>query len=152
MLKATFEDRGNTGTLSVTTHFGETYEVECEKEDHQHFKLGGTAITELTCHQGVLLKAPTEDSPARFRAFYDEENFFEGDAILSPEKFYEGDACFVIEYYPLDMEGKRPGWILCKNPIDEKYPVFLNLYLLDGGGNVIKTVRTSPFFNEHRVL
>jgi len=152
MLEASFENRGDSGTLCVITHFGRRVEIECHKNSNQDFKLGGTGISELACYQGVILQLPTEDEPAKFRAFITEENTFEGSANISPEVFRKGDACFVIEYYPLDMEGNKPEWILCKNPINEKYPLFINLFVLDGGGNSVKTYRLSPFTGEHVLI
>jgi hypothetical protein len=152
MLKARFEDRGNTGTLHVTTHFGKDVCIECSKEDHQTFKLGGTGINEISVFEGIVLQLPAENTPAQFRAFRSEKDFFEDEGEISTETFNRGDGCFVIEYYPIDVEGKRPGWILCKNPIDSKYPIFINLYVMDGGGNTVKTYRVSPFFGTWRVM
>lgn len=151
MVKATFEHEGNCGLLMVITHFDRTVKIPCEKHSGESFRLGGTAVHDLVVYEGVILKIA--ESSVRFRAFRDEQHWFEGDGILSPETWTDANMhCYITEYYPLDMEGKRPGWFVTSRPLQDANHLFINLDVLDGGGNVIKRYRVSPFTGDHRVM
>jgi hypothetical protein len=150
MVTANFEFDGNIGTLTVKTHFGTEHKIRCEKSDGEIFRLGGTAINEVVCFEGVLL----DPENGKFRAFYNPEHTFEGEAILSPEG-WENPAdrhCWVTEYYTLDMEGQEHSWLVSRKPIVDATHLFLNLDVLDGGENVIKRYRVSPFFGDYKVM
>lgn len=151
MVNAIFEHEGNTGLLKVTTHFDYSVEIPCYKHSDESFRLGGTAVHDLVVYEGVILDL---SSPlVHFRAFRNEENFFEDRGHLSPENWSDANLhCFVTEYYTLDMEGKRPEWFVSQRPLKEANRLFINLDVLDGGGNVIKRYRVSPFTGEYRVM
>lgn len=153
MVHANFEHEGNTGLLLLTTHFGRPVEIACEKRDDETFRLGGTAINEVVVYEGLVLKLPAVPPFAHFRAFRSEEVSFEANGVLSDEEWTEADRhCWVTEYYDLEMEGKPPGWFISKAPIRDAHYLFVNLDVLDGGGNVVKRYRVSPFTGEHRVM
>lgn len=149
MARATFEHEGNTGLLTVTTHFGRTSKIPCDKQGDEHFRLGGTAINEVVVYEGLVLNYDT----SAFRAFRTPENPFEDIGVLSDEDWSEADRhCYVTEHYVLDMEGKKHSWFISKNPIKDANQLFVNLDVLDGGGNVVKRYRVSPFTGEHIVM
>jgi hypothetical protein len=58
----------------------------------------------------------------------------------------------VTEHYSLDMEGNPPGWIASHEPIDGPNCIFINLDVLDGGGNVVKRYRVSPYTGEFKLM
>lgn len=148
-----FEQDGDIGVLTLITHFGMTHEIRCEKKPGEAFRIGGTAVTELTTHEGLLLVTPNEDDiVAPFRAFYS-DGHFEADGILSPEMWDDADRhCFVTEYYPLDIEGQSPGWLISKTRLHQANPLFINVDILDGGGNTMKRYRISTFFGTYKVM
>lgn len=153
MAKATFEHDGNVGTLTMHTHFDVTVEISCEKTSGEIFRLGGTAVNEVMVYEAVILNLSSPFSRCEFRAFFDEENSFEGTGLRSVEDWTNADLhCWVTEYYSLDMEGKKPGWFISKKPICEANNLFVNLDVLDGGGNILKRYRVSPFTGEHKVM
>lgn len=146
---ASFEFEGNKGMLTLTTHFNSKHVVSCTKHDGESFRLGGTAVNEVAVYEGVILNLPL----SAFRAFASNERFFDGKGILSPENWNDANLhCYVHEHYPLDMEGKTPEWFIASRPLQNAHHVFVNLDVLDGGGNVIKRYRVSPFTGEHVVL
>jgi len=153
MVKATFEHEGNDGLLTLVTHFGDTVKVICKKRDDELFRLGGTAVNEVVVYEGLVLKLPTEPSLVSFRAFRTPEDYFEGNGILSPEEWTKADLhCYVTEYYELEMEGKEHSWFISKRPIVDSHYLFVNLDVLDGGGNIMKRYRVSPFTGEHNLM
>jgi hypothetical protein len=153
MVKVNFEHEGNSGLLVITTHFGETVEIACDKQDDEQFRLGGTAINEVVVYEGLVLELSALSSFVHFRAFRSEQDYFEGSGILSNEDWDETNRhCYVTEHYSLDMEGNPPGWLISKNPIQDAHYLFVNMDVLDGGGNVIKRYRISPFTGEYRVM
>jgi hypothetical protein len=148
MVLASFEHEGNSGALSVLTHFDSKHVIRCTKHDGESFRLGGTAVNEVMVFEGVILNLPL----SVFRAFRSTGDF-EGHGTLSPEQWSDADLhCWVHEYYPLDMEGKTPEWFIASRPLQNAHHIFINLDVLDGGGNVIKRYRVSPFTGEHVVL
>ena len=158
MVKATFEHEGNNGLLTIVTHFGETYKVVCKKEDDEIFRLGGTAVNDIASYEGVILSR--NDSPlssscksATFRAFRSEQNTFEGEALLSNEEWDDSNLhCYATECYGLYMEGSKPGWIVSKSPVKDANYLFINIDILDGGGNLIKRYRASPYICQYRIM
>ena len=153
MVKASFEHEGDNGLLTVETHFNKIITIACEKRSDEKFRLGGTAINEVIVYEGLMLRLPTDQLLADFRAFRSEESYFESIGIMSPEEWDVADLhCYVTEYYELDMEGQAPGWFISKTPITDAHYLFVNMDVLDGGGNVIKRYRISPFTGEHKVM
>lgn len=151
MVKATFEHEGNSGLLTVITHFDRTTQISCEKNSDESFRLGGTAVHSISAYEGVILKL--ERPLIVFRAFRNEHDFFEGEGVLSPEQWSKENLhCYVTEHYTLDMEGKKPGWFVSKHLLKDANHLFINLDVLDGGGNVVKRYRVSPFTAEHCVM
>jgi len=154
MVEATFEYEGNCGLLKMTTHFRELVTIACEKHTEEVFRLGGTAINEVMVYEGVLdFRVPKISPYVAFKAFRTELDTFEGTAVLSNEPWSEADRhCYVTEHYELDMEGKPHTWFASKSPIKDANYLFVNLDVLDGGGNLMKRYRVSPFTGEHVVL
>lgn len=153
MVQANFEHEGNDGLLVLTTHFDQTIKIACNKRDDETFRLGGTAVNEVVVYEGLVLKFHSNPTIAHFRAFRSEEVYFDATGTLSNEEWSEADRhCWVTEYYDLEMEGKPPGWFISKNPIKDAHYLFVNLDVVDGGGNVVKRYRVSPFTGEHRVM
>jgi hypothetical protein len=151
VVSASFEFDGNIGVLFLETHFNQKFTVKCEKNHDEIFRLGGTAAHEVMIYEGLITKL---NSPiCCFKAFRTLENTFEGEAYLSPEDWTEGDLhCYITEYYTLDMEGKSHAWFVSKHPIKDANYLFINLDVLDGGNNIIKRYRISPFLGEYKEL
>jgi hypothetical protein len=149
MVKATFDHEGNRGLLRLTTHFERSVEIPCIKQDGEIFRLGGTGANSVVVYEGVILDFQT----GRFRAFRTPQDTFEGNGVLSDEKWTEASThCYVTEYYDLDMEGRQHGWFLSKKPVIDANYLFVNLDVTDGGGNIIKRYRVSPFTGQYRVM
>lgn len=148
---ANFEYDGNVGTLFIKTHFGKEFSIRCEKSDDEIFRLGGTAAHEVMMYEGLIMKL--NNPVCQFRAFRTLEEYFEDAAYLSPEPWDEGDLhCYVTEYYTIRMEGKSHQWLVSKFPIQDANYIFVNLDILDGGANLIKRYRVSPFTGEYIIL
>lgn len=153
MVKASFEHDGDTGTLSVTTHFDRTVKIACDKRSDESFRLGGTAVHTVVTYEGLVLQPSDTPVYAYFRAFRTPEDYFDSVGVLSSEQWPDDDRhCYVTEYYPLDMEGKRPNWFISRRPIQNANHLFINLDILDGGGNVMRRFRVSSFTGEHCVM
>lgn len=153
MVKAIFEHEANIGLLKLTTHFGQNVVIRCLKCDDESFRLGGTAVNEVIAYEGVVLKLPHESNSVDFRAFRSEDISFESNGILSDEDWTEADLhCWITEYYDIHMEGKPPGWFVSKNPIKDAHYLFINLDILDGGGNILRRYRVSPFTGEYKIM
>lgn len=153
MVEAIFEHELNSGILYVTTHFGQTVEITCDKSSDEVFRLGGTAISEVMVYEGVTLNVPCLSPYVHFRAFRTPENSFESTGVMSNEEWSEADRhCYVTEYYSLEMEGKPHEWFISRKPIIDAHYLFINLDVLDGGGNLIKRYRVSPFTGEYRLM
>lgn len=152
MVVANFDFDGNSGTLFVKTHFGTSHQINCSKKSNQTFRLGGTAVNDVSSFEAILL----DKNIGKFRAFskIPPHEHFEGTGILSPEN-WDTDPnkhCWITEYYTLDCEGKKSSWLITKNPIKDANQTFINLDVLDGGGNIIKRYRVSPFFGDYVVI
>jgi hypothetical protein len=155
MIEATFEQEGDVGVLAITTHFNTNHEIRCTKSSGETFRVGGTAISEVMQIEGLLLSTPSAgQSQAPFRAFKKADEYFEDEGELSSEDWTD-DAdrhCYVIEHYPLDMEGRKPKWLISRHPISEAHNLFVNVDVLDGGGNILKRYRISTFTGEYVVM
>lgn len=153
MVLASFEPHDNVGTLIITTHFNETYSIICDKKDDEFFRLGGTGANDVMSFEGLILNLPEFPTLTHFKAFQTPQETFEGKGLLSLEEWSEADLhCYVTEYYPLDMEEKKHQWFISKRPIKDANQLFINLDVTDGGGNLIKRYRVSPFFCGHKVI
>lgn len=154
MVEVNFEYEGNAGLLKMTTHFGKLVTIACEKHTEECFRLGGTAINEVMAYEGILDFKSSKALPlVSFKAFRTPSETFEGVAILSDEEWSEADRhCYLTEHYELEMENKPHSWFASKNPIKDANYLFINLDVLDGGGNLMKRYRVSPFTGEHVVL
>lgn len=150
---ATFECNGDEGMLYVRTYFDEEHAILCHKGSDETFRLGGTAVNEVLSYEGIVL----DYRQKTFRAFTSPTLFFDGEGTLSPEG-WENPAdthCYITEYYDLEIEGKSPGWIVSRGPIQAApgpFQVFVNLDILDGGGNIMKRYRVSPLTGEYRLM
>lgn len=150
MVNAVFEFDGDVGVLRLDTHFGAKHTIFCRKQKDESFRLGGTAINEIAIYEGVILELGIS---SKFRAFISPNQTIEDVGILSPEEWDESDLhCFVIEYYPLDMEGEKHKWLISKNPLQNCNRLFINLDVLDGGGNTVRRWRISPFTGEFKII
>lgn len=141
MAKAFLEFNGDHAILKLHTHLDTYCDIECHKEPHQTFRLGGTACdSPLDCYPCQLISITGD---------FEVPNKFIGTGILSckPE-----DVEYCLEYYDLDMEGKPPGWLLLKEPIYSVNQIFVNVDCIDGGGNVVKRYRISPFTGHFKVM
>ena len=149
MVKAIFDHEGNSGLLSVTTHFGRVVEIACNKHEDELFRLGGTGANAVVSYEGIV----TDFTSGRFRAFINPKEWFEDYGKLSEEEWTDADRhCYVTEFYDINMEGKKHGWFLSKSPIKDANYLFINLDVTDGGGNVLKRYRVSPFTGDHCVM
>ena len=111
--------------------------------------MGGTAVNEVVCYEGLLLDYDT----ITFRAFAP-NGVLEGVGVLSPEG-WDNPAdrhCYVTEYYPLDMEGNEPCWFISRQPIVDAHHLFVNLDVIDGGLNLIRRYRVSPFLGTYKMM
>jgi hypothetical protein len=150
---ATFECNGDEGMLHVKTYFGEEHTIPCRKESDEIFRLGGTAVNEVLSYEGVLLNYEQK----KFRAFNSPTEYFDGEGELSPEGWDDPSDrhCYITEYYDLEIEGKSPGWIISRRPLQDvsgAFQVFINLDILDGGGNIMRRFRVSPFTGKCRLM
>jgi len=153
MAKATFEHEGNSGLLTVITHFDHTAFIPCTKRVDEAFRLGGTAVNSVVVYEGLTLNLPCLPSFVHFRAFRTPEDYFDSVGVISQEDWSDSDRhCYVTEYYSLDMEGKKPSWFISRQPIQNANHLFINLDVVDGGGNVVRRYRVSPFTGEYRVM
>ena len=150
MAKTHFEHNGNNGTLSLVTHFGEQFHISCSKKTDEQFRMGGTAVDDVLVYEAILLSPE-----GKFRAFKSSksEDFFEGECLVSPEYWPENDSHgYITEYYPLDMEGTSSGWFISRKPIEGANCIFINIDVIDGGGNIMKRYRISPFTGDFKIL
>ena len=152
MVISSFEHEGNNGLLKIITYFNREVELECIKNNDEIFRLGGTAINDVMVYEGVILEL-SSSTQSRFKAFKTSIHTFEDIGIKSQEDWTSADLhCYITEYYPLDMEGKPPGWFISKKPILNANQIFVNLDFVDGGGNLIRRYRVSTFTGEHREI
>jgi hypothetical protein len=152
MVDATFTQEGDTGVLTVITHFGTKHDIDCVKKPGEAFRVGGSAINEIAYFEGCLLETPgCDQKTASFRAFKTPTNTFEGTGVLSSEDWPDRH-CWVTEYYDLKMEGQNAGWVLSREPIPDANHIFVNVDVLDGGGNIMKRYRVSAFFGDCVVM
>jgi hypothetical protein len=152
MLDATFEQEGDRAVLKLVTHFGTEHDIVCTKNPDEIFRVGGSAINDIAIYEGLLLSTPSEtDRLSSFRAYINNDTDFVDTGVLSPEDWQdESDRhCYVMEYYPLDMEGSKPQWIICKDIISQPNHIFVNVDILDGGNNQVKRYRISSFFGDY---
>lgn len=151
MLDYSFEHDGDSGRLAVTTHFGDKIVIDCEKEPSQSFRMGATGasngspdglqsipcnvVAVLADHVKIVINNSIQINTPHWKG---------------PLK--AGDRAYVTEYYPVDIEGKTPTIFASKKPVRDASVIFVNLDCLDGGGNIVKRYRVSPFTGAHRVL
>jgi hypothetical protein len=153
MVAVHLEYEGNVGFLKLITHFGKEVVIECHKTDDEIFRLGGTAVNEVMTYEGVVLEAPVPHGHMRFRAFHSEEQCFDDIGIISEQDWPEDDRhCYVTEYYPLDMEGKKHQWFISRRPIKNAHYLFVNVDIIDGGENLLRRYRISPFIGEYVLM
>ena len=156
MVTAKFEHDGNVGTLYIKTHFGLERYIRCEKSDDESFRLGGTGSNSVIVYEGLITHLPghhEDPDLCSFKAFRTTEETFEGEGTLSSESWSPADLhCYITEYYPLDMEGKHHEWFVTKRPLKDANYLFVNLDVLDGGGNIIRRYRISPFTGEYKIM
>lgn len=146
MLDYKFEHEDNLGLLYLTTYLGTSHQITCRKKDHQTFRVGGTGATNICVLTGEILEIRGLD--AKFRVFGSGR---EGWACVSDDSVVLGDHTYIQEFFSLYMERKDPGWILLRKPIADQV-IFVNVDILDGGGNIITRYRISPFFGGYRIM
>jgi len=152
MVSVSFEFEGNEGSLVLVTHFGQRHIIRCQKSNGEFFRLGGTAVNEVTVFEGLVL----DPQAGRFRAFspVPPHEHFEDFGRLSPEDWTSNPDrhCWITEFYDLEMEGQKPGWIISRQPIADANQIFVNLDVIDGGDNILRRYRVSPFFGDYRIM
>lgn len=147
MLDYKFEHDGNRGRLMLTTHADMHYEINCEKESTQSFRVGGTGVVgikSVPCH---VLAIQIDKVTVLIR----------GDIQLNVTDFCSaglqiGRMAYVTEKYSLEMEKKKPGlFVSAKQPTRPDIQ-FINVDCIDGGGNLIKRYRIDGFTGEYVVI
>lgn len=156
MVVASFEHDGNVGQLYIKTHFGREYLIDCSKSNDEIFRLGGTAINDVAIYEGLVTDLPSPSGGpgyCQFKAFRTPEDTFEGHALMSPEEWSAADLhCYITEFYPIHMEGQPHQWLVTKYPLKDANHLFVNLDVIDGGGNLMARYRVSPFTGEYTLL
>ena len=151
MVSVDFEHYGdNVGKLIIVTHFGHRYMITCTKGQDEIFRLGGTAINAVSTYEGIVLDI--QPSGALFRAYDTSEHYFETIGVLAPQGFKNNEHGYITEYYDLNAEEKTSNWIITREPLVDNNLLFINVDILDGGGNIIKRYRASPFFEEYKII
>lgn len=147
MPKVELSTDGNQAVLHLETHFGKHCRIDCHKEDHHTFRLSRTAVNEVLQLNGVFYCWHKEQPD---HAFFENEMGFAGEGlVLGDNTFEPGDAVTITEYYPLDVDGNHPEWLVTRSPFRDPELLYVNVDCLDGGGNIIKRYRVSPFTGEH---
>lgn len=146
MHEAKLEHDGNDAVLKLTTHFGDPVSIKCSKTDAQSFRLSFTGANEILVGCGLAKEVydsvvVVEIQGREFRA-----------ERLSEDEFVVGQPVFVTEYYGLYMERDKPSFVASLQPIQEPRLLFVNVDLLDGGGNLMKRYRVSPYNGSYRIV
>jgi|APGre2960657373_1045057.scaffolds.fasta_scaffold43407_2 hypothetical protein len=140
------------GKVFVNSYFGQEYFIDVTKPEDAIFRIGGTAVNEVASYEGVILST-LPNNKCRVRAFKNETEYFETEAILSPDNWQDDDLhCWIYEYYELDMEGRTPSWIASKNKLNKVDCIFINLDILNKSDEILKRYRISPFYRAHKVI
>jgi hypothetical protein len=140
------EHDGNSAVLKFTTHFGQSMSIPCSKKDSESFRLSFTGANEILSCQGII------------KTIYDQILVVNvnGQEIrasrVSNLDFEVGQHIIVTEYYGLYMEGEKSGFIASHHSISDPRILFINVDCLDGGGNLIKRYRVSPYSGAYRCL
>ena len=153
MPSATLERDGNQANLILITHFHQRIVLSFQKEESQIFRLGGTAIDSVLFFEGIVL-GKISSNQVKVRLFKSEKNYIDCLANLpSIDWDFESDRhCYLYEYYSLDMEGKSSEWIATPFQIQDANLLFINLDFIDGGSNIIKRYRISPFYGTYKLM
>lgn len=146
MYSSKLECNDNLAILKLTTHFGKSLEIHCKKETNQCFRLSFTGVAETLVAKGQVTKV---DRTAVFLVSGKRE--FNG-IRLNDEIFEIGDEAYAYDYYHLSMEHQPPGILITHLKINEPRLLFVNVDCLDGGGNLIKRYRCSPFTGSYLIL
>lgn len=147
-----FEHENNRGLLSISTHNGVKKIIECHKDDSQMFRVGGTAANKIMMYKGKIVSINHAEKIATVQLL-DIPLFLNG---LLYDSYHSrlalGNIAFVTEYYTIDMEGKSPGWLITPFLIKQSEVLFINVDCIDGGGNIIKRYRISPYTAEFKIM
>lgn len=146
MFSANLETDGNKAVLRLVTHYGKDVAVSAEKASHQQFRLSYTGVSDIAIYPGAVVKVDRS-------AVHLECNgqIFIGIRLCN-EPIEIGDAATAYEHYFLTMEEQRPGLLVTKKDIAEPRMLFINVDCLDGGDNLIKRYRISPYTGECLVI
>jgi len=153
MVHYTFEHDGNHGMLRLITHNGQEKTIKCDKESHQTFRVGGTATNGLMKHVVTVKSINRLENTATAEINKLPSVFLVGSIYELPNSRVSlNETAIAIEYYPLDMEGKAPQWVIASKNIDQPEILFINIDCLDGGFNIIKRYRISPYNGEYKLM
>lgn len=146
MHKASLECDGNTAVLNLVTHFGQSVCVQCKKTDAEAFLLTYTGVNEICIAQGIV--ECVFDSCVGIKVDGREIRALR----VNDDKFVVGQLAWVTEHYHLYMEHDKPTWMATLAPLDDARTLFVNVDCVDGGGNLMKRYRVSPFTGSWRIL
>lgn len=59
---------------------------------------------------------------------------------------------FAIEYYSINIEIEQPQWIIVDQVPENVRLLFINVDILDGGGNVMRRYRIDPWFGSYKEM
>jgi hypothetical protein len=148
-----FEHDDNRGLLKFTTHNGQEKTIECLKESHQTFRVGGTATNGLMRHSVIIRSINRAEQSASAELATNGAVILVGLPYEFPTaRLNLNEAAIALEYYTLDIEGKAPSWIFTPKLIDQAEIIFINVDCIDGGNNLIKRYRISPYTGEYKVM
>ena len=148
-----FEHDDNRGLLKLITHNGQEKTIECLKEPHQTFRVGGTATNGLMRHSVIMRGINRSEQSASAELAVNGAIILVGSIYEFPAaRLNLNEAAIALEYYPLDMEGKTPSWIFTTKLIEQAEIIFINIDCIDGGNNLIKRYRVSPYTGEFKVM
>lgn len=147
MHEAKLEHDGNDAVLKLVTHFGKSVSIKCKKTDTESFRLSFTGANEIAVCQGTITKvfdqvvAVDIGNGREIRA-----------DRVSDDVFEIGQVVWATEYYNMFMEQSAPGFVVSHSSIKEPRLLFVNVDCLDGGGNLMKRYRISPYSGAYRIV
>lgn len=146
MHKANLEYDGDNAILRLELHSGESASISCTKATSQSFRLSFTGANEILVVGGTI-------TAIRDGMVVIDSGGKELQALtIIPGEYRIGQNVYATEYYGLDMETESPKFVVSSRPIEEPRLLFVNVDCLDGGGNIIKRYRVSPYTGSFKVI
>lgn len=59
---------------------------------------------------------------------------------------------YAVEYYNIHMETEPPQWIIVSAVPENARLLFINVDILDGGGNIMRRYRIDPWFGNYKEM